>query len=77
MPVRKSKGVHRNDFDVSVDEGTFGDYEVFGVHGGHGKDKSSEYEIFIVQTPNQGFRSSGIRRLAGPCRGRSRCILLH
>lgn len=40
---------HRSSFDASVDEGTFGDYEVFGVSSSD--DRSSEYEIFIVATP--------------------------
>ena len=36
-------------FDAAVDEGTFGDYEAFGVYGDQ-DDQSSEYEIFIVAT---------------------------
>lgn len=46
---KRSDGGYGNSFDASVDEGTFGDYEVFGVSSSD--DRSSEYEIFIVATP--------------------------
>lgn len=45
-------------FDAAVDEGTFGDYEAFGVYGDQ-DDQSSEYEIFIVAT-GKGLRGSGL-----------------
>mgnify|MGYP000759916426 CR=1 FL=1 len=35
------------EFEVSVDEGTLGDYEIFDVCSGDPSDPS-EYEIFIV-----------------------------
>ena len=38
-------------FDASVEEGTFGGYEAFGVYSEDaGSGRSSEYEIFIVST---------------------------
>lgn len=55
MPDSKGSAVRRNSFDVSVDEGTFGDYEAFGIGGdGDAVKGLSEYEIFIVQT-SRGF----------------------
>lgn len=44
-------------FDASVEEGTFGGYEAFGVYSEDaGSGRSSEYEIFIVSTGAE-FRS--------------------
>ena len=54
MPKRHSRGSGFNDFDVSVDEGTFGDYEVFGVYNDDAPEGSEpEYEIFIVATAQE------------------------
>lgn len=55
MPKRHCRESELNDFDVSVDEGTFGDYEVFGVYSDDAPEGSGpEYEIFIVASA-QGF----------------------
>lgn len=47
--IRKKPG---NEFDVLVDEGTFGDYEAYGVFSDSG-DQTAEYEIFIVSTAQE------------------------
>ncbi len=39
------------DFDAIVDEGTFEDYEVFGVYSGDATgDSIPDYEIFIISS---------------------------
>lgn len=51
MPKRRSGKSNRNEFDRSVDEGTFDDYETFGVYSDDAPEGSvPEYEIFIVST---------------------------
>lgn len=46
------------EFEVSVDRGTFGDYEAFGVYNEDADpDDAPEYEIFIVSTGEQEVRS--------------------
>ena len=54
MPKRHSRRSGFNDFDVSVDEGTFGDYEAFGIYNENAPEGSEpEYEIFIVATAQE------------------------
>lgn len=51
MPKRHSGRSNRNEFDRSVDEGTFDDYETFGIYSEDAAEGSlPEYEIFIVST---------------------------
>lgn len=51
MPKRLSGRSNRNEFDRSVDEGTFDDYETFGIYSEDATEGSlPEYEIFIVST---------------------------
>lgn len=54
MPKRHSRRSESNDFDISVDEGTFGDYEAFGIYNENAPEGSEpEYEIFIVATAQE------------------------
>lgn len=56
----------RNEFDLSVDEGTFDDYETFGVYSEDAPEGAvPEYEIFIVSVAQE------IRR--GSCRRNDGC----
>lgn len=51
MPKTRSGRSNRNEFDRSVDEGTFDDYETFGIYReGATEGSLPEYEIFIVST---------------------------
>ena len=51
MPVSAPRRSSIDRFDASVEEGTFGGYEAFGVYSEDaGSERSSEYEIFIVST---------------------------
>ncbi len=66
MPEHALGRSSRDRFDVSVDEGTFGGYEAFGVYKeGSGKGRVPEYEIFIVRT-GQEVRGRSVRRPVGP-----------
>ena len=49
MPVSAPRRSSIDRFDASVEEGTFGGYEAFGVYS-EDAGRSSEYEIFIVST---------------------------
>lgn len=54
MPKRRSGKSNRNEFDLSVDEGTFDDYETFGIYSDDAAEGSlPEYEIFIVSTGHE------------------------
>ena len=52
MPKRRSGKSMRNEFDLSVDEGTFDDYETFGVYS-EDAPEGAEYEIFIVSVAQE------------------------
>ena len=54
MPKRRSGKSMRNEFDLSVDEGTFDDYEAFGVYSEDAPEGAvPEYEIFIVSVAQE------------------------
>ncbi|MDO5854060.1 MAG: hypothetical protein Q4Q62_08545 [Thermoplasmata archaeon] len=53
MPEKRIRRKPGNEFDATVDEGTFGDYEAFGVFGDDSDDQTPEYEIFIVATAQE------------------------
>lgn len=53
MPEKRIRRKPGNEFDVTVDEGTFGDYEAFGVFGEGSDGHAFEYEIFIVATAQE------------------------
>lgn len=78
MPEYRLREASDNEFDVSVEQGTFGDYEVYGLYANPDQDDGSadDFEIFIVTT-GQDVRSASVifrHRSSRPGQFSSRCI---